>query len=73
MPRPYNALRQKMKESGVTVEALAREFHMTRQTLSNKMRNVTAWTLDECWAVMDALKIEPEMFYRYFPLKGRNE
>ena len=73
MARPYNLLRRKMKMKSMVLEDIAREFGCTRQTVSNKLRNVTPWTLEECWRVMGMLEIDPCLFYKYFPLRGRNE
>lgn len=73
MPRPYNALRKAMKERSVTMVDISEALGCTMQTVSNKMLNRTPWVLEECWAVMTMMSLDPGKMAEYFPLKGRNE
>ena len=73
MARPYHALRRTMMARSIKIDDIAAEFHCTRQTVSNKLRNITPWTLDEIWIVMDLLEINPKSMAYYFPRLGKNE
>lgn len=65
-PRYFN-LRNKMKQCGIKVNDLAAALDLSPTVMSKKLNGRTPWRLDECYKVLDLLKVPREKMNNYFP------
>lgn len=60
------AIKDRMKETGVTQAALAEKVGVATPTMNQKIHNIRPITLDEAEKVASALQIRNEEFATYF-------
>ena len=73
MPKKFALLRGKMRERGITEPDMAAALDCSVICVSQRLRALRAWKLDEIWTVMRILHIPDEEMHRYFPLNGTED
>lgn len=73
MAKPYKLLRSLMFERDISLEMLAEELMIGRDTASRKLNCHSAWTCEQMWQIMDLLEQPPSRLHEIFPRNGQNE
>lgn len=73
MARPFGKLRALLAENDMTQEELARVMNLGRNAISDRMRGVVEWNLQEIWFVLRYFQIPANKMHEYFPENGQNE
>lgn len=70
MIRKFRVLRGQMAAEGLTQADVARKLLVSPDTISNKMRGIYSWTLEEMYALMDLLDWPYDRMHELFPRGG---
>jgi transcriptional regulator with XRE-family HTH domain len=70
MIRKFRVLRGQMAAEGLTQADVARKLLVSPDTISNKMRGIYSWTLDEMYTLMDILNWPYGQMHELFPKDG---
>lgn len=73
MARPYKKLRDLLHEAEITLEDLAAELLIGKDTASRKLNCHSEWTCDQMWKIMDLLGQPEHKLHEIFPRNGINE
>jgi transcriptional regulator with XRE-family HTH domain len=70
MIRKFRVLRGQMAAEGLTQADVARKLLVSPDTISNKMRGIYSWTLDEMYTLMDIINWPYDRMHELFPKDG---
>lgn len=70
MSRPHAKLRALMIDRDVDCEYIARKLLRGVTYVSQRMMGHKPWTLDECYQIMDILRVSRDQLTIYFPPYG---
>lgn len=68
--RRFQKLRRALKESDIDESYLARRLLLSESTVSFRMTAKYPWKIDECYQIMDMLKLPHSELSEYFPKDG---
>lgn len=71
MYNTYNKIRGRMREMGVDRKWIRQKVGICEGAFSQKMNAKSSFSLDEAYAILDALRIPREKIYEYFPPDGK--
>lgn len=67
MKRCYKKLRGRLTELDMSYKELASAIAKCEWYIAERMRGAAAWTLADCYAVLDAVGAKPDQIGEYFP------
>lgn len=73
MARPYQLLRELLRQNGISNEILALELGEHATTISRKLNCRNDWTCTQMWKIMDLINQPSHRFGEIFPANGQNE
>lgn len=68
--KPHRKLRRMLAASDIDEECLARKLLRGRKYISTRMMGHMPWTLDECYQILDLLRLPHSELPNYFPRGG---
>ncbi len=67
----FHALRVMLKQNEITQQDLAKVIGRSEVYISQRLRGLECFTLDECYTIMDLLRLDKKDMYFYFPREGK--